>query len=144
MLNNNKYNFYTFSTLLNEQGNYYGEYLVYYKDNNDFVNFSNNLKLIVGEDIISGLSTNNLQGEIIILLVCAIFVIMVFYFIFEVYDTYYNSKKIGCMKLLGFDKTKIANLMIKDKSKIYILSSVIILILTAIFVKILIFSNSYF
>lgn len=135
LLNNNKYNFYTFSTLLNEQGNYYGEYLVYYKDNNDFVNFSNNLKLIVGEDITSGLSTNNLQGEIIILLVCAIFVIMIFYFIFEVYDTYYNSKKIGCMKLLGFDKTKIANLMIKDKSKIYILSSVIILILTAIFVK---------
>lgn len=135
LLNNNKYNFYTFSTLLNEQGNYYGEYLVYYKDNNDFVNFSNNLKLIVGEDITSGLSTNNLQGKIIILLVCAIFVIMIFYFIFEVYDTYYNSKKIGCMKLLGFDKTKIANLMIKDKSKIYILSSVIILILIAIFVK---------
>ena len=135
LLNNNKYNFYTFSTLLNEQGNYYGEYLVYYKDNNDFVNFSNNLKLIVGEDITSGLSTNNLQGEIIILLVCAIFVIMIFYFIFEVYDTYYNSKKIGCMKLLGFDKTKIANLMIKDKSKIYILSSIIILILTVIFVK---------
>ena len=135
LLNNNKYNFYTFSTLLEGQGNYYGEYLVYYKNSNDFVNFSNNLKLIIGQDTTSSLSTSDLQGEIIILLVCAIFVIMVFYFIFEVYDTYYNSKKIGCMKLLGFDKTKIANLMIKDKSKIYILSSIIILILTVIFVK---------
>ena len=134
-LENDKYNFYTFSTLINEKGNYYGEYLVYYKNYDDFVNFSNQIKKIVGKDISTSLSITDLQTETFILLVFSIIFIMIFYFVFEIYDTYYNSKKIGCMKLLGFDKIKISNIMIKNKLKIYIIFSIIILILALILAR---------
>lgn len=132
-LENDKYNYYTFSNLIKDDGNFYGEYLVFYKNYDSFVNFSNQIKQFVGDDIATSLSISDLQSETIILLVFSVIVIMVFYFIFEVYDTYYNSKKIGCMKLLGFDKIKISKIMIKNKLKVYIICSIIILILSVIF-----------
>lgn len=135
ILENDKYNYYVFEKLLNENGNLFGEYVVYYNKYQDFDNFSNELKQLLGQDLKTDSYYNNIQKYIPVIILGAIIILLIFYFIFEIYEIYYKSNYIACMKLLGYDDTKITNLKTKRKSKIYIVTVSIITLLCVLFVK---------
>lgn len=135
LLENNYYNYYTFENLLSNNGNLYGEYIVYYDNYENFAAFSNKVKKIVGNDINSNSSFNNLQNYILLFIFGSVVLLMLFYFIFQVYDSYYKAKNIGCMKLLGFDTSKIAKIMIRKRLQLYFIVIISVLFLSTIFVK---------
>lgn len=124
-LNNDYYNYYTFGTLMLTNGNLYGEYIILYKDFQDYDSFINDVKIIVGSDINSNSSFTNPQKYVAILISVSILILMLFYFIFQIYDSYNVSKKIGCMSLLGFDKIKIAKKIIGKRILIYLVTSIL-------------------
>lgn len=135
LLQNNKYNYYTFQKLLEDNGNLYGEYIVYYKDYNDFSNFTSQVKKLVGQDISSYTKFSNSENYIITALIIGVLFLMIFYFIFQIFDTYYKAKYISCMRLLGFLSFKIAQVMFQKKLKIYSIIVAIILLLSLLFIK---------
>ena len=134
-LNNDYYNYYKFETLMLTNGNLYGEYIILYKDFQDYDSFMNDVKIIVGSDINSNSSFENSQKYVAILISVSILILMLFYFIFQIYDSYNGSKKIGCMSLLGFSKIKIANKIIGKRMLIYILTSILVVFCSFIFVE---------
>lgn len=134
-LSNNLYNYYTFNNLFVNDGNLYGEYIVHYTNYDDFNKFSNELENLLQQDVHSYSNFSNSQQYIAILLVGSIIIIMLFYFIFQIYEIYYSSKDIACMKLLGFGKYKISYIMMKKRLKIYLYLIVFIFLLSIIFLK---------
>lgn len=134
-LKNNYYNYYTFDNLLENNGNLYGEYVVYYKNYNDFDQFTSDVEKIVAQDLKSYSTFNNSQQYILIAIIASVVILMLFYFIFQIYESYYNSKKIACMKLLGIDHWKISNIMIKNKLKLYCGFVLFVLIIVLIFAQ---------
>jgi hypothetical protein len=144
LMENNYYNYYTFDKLLSDGDNLYGEYIVYYKGNNDFAKFSSDVSELLGQDISSNSHFNDLTKYTIIALLISVSIMLLFYFIFQIYDTYYKSQKIGCMKLLGYSESKITSLLIKKRIKIYFLFSLFTLLILLILIKNITFSNLIF
>lgn len=136
LLNNNKYNYYTFDTLFDSNGNLYGSYTIYYNNYSDYSYFIGETEKLLGKSINSKyiLSLNKLDGYILLTIVVSIVILMFLYFIFQVYETYYRSKEIGCMRLIGFSKEKITKNIIKKRLKLYLITIHLILLLT-LFVK---------
>ncbi|MDD2409970.1 MAG: hypothetical protein PHD03_04570 [Bacilli bacterium] len=135
LLKNDYYNYYKFDKLISDGGNLYGEYLVYYKNYSDFDKFSNGVKNLLGQDIVSFSIFNNLYKYIIIIIFGSVSILMLFYFIFQIYETYYKSQQIGCMKLLGYSESKIANIIMGKKIKMYFLFELFLLLSSFVFVK---------
>ncbi len=135
LLENSRYNYYTFQKLLDDNGNLYGEYIVYYKNYQDFSQFSTQVKTVVGQEINSYSRFSNSDKYIIIILIISVIILMIFYFIFQIYDTYYKAKYISCMRLLGFSSNKIVQIMFKKKLKLYSIIITIILLLSLILIK---------
>ena len=134
-LNNNLYNYYTFNNLFENNGNLYGEYIVYYNNYNDYSNFYNDVKQFLQQDIYSFARFNNSHQVLLIILIASIFIIMLFYFVFQTYEVYYSSKDIACMRLLGLDKYKISHIMMKKRIKIYLYIILFLLIFSLLFLK---------
>ncbi len=136
LLNNNKYNYYTFERLFKDNENLYGPYIIYYKNYSDYSYFVEDAGKLLGQCMRSayGFSFNNSESFFMVLILGSIIILMLFYFIFQVYEAYYKSKKIGCMKLLGFSKEKIAKNMMKKRLKAYFIITLAIL-LSTMFIK---------
>ena len=128
LLENDHYNYYMFSKLLEDNGNLYGEYTVYYHNYHDFEMFQNDVTDLLNQDIRSSSHYHNLQSDIIIVFVISIVVLMLFYFIFQIYEIYHKSQHVGCMKLLGYSNQKITNLFFKKSMKGYLVFGFLLLI----------------
>lgn len=134
-LNNNLYNYYLFNNLFENNGNLYGEYIVHYTNYTDFNNFSKQISNLLQQDVHSYAKFNSFQQYLAFILVGSISIIMLFYFIFQIYEIYYASKDIACMNLLGFDARKMSHIMMKKRVKLYLCIISIIFILNLIFLK---------
>ena len=134
-LQNNFYNYYTFDKFFEENENLYGNYITYYKNSNDFETFFTQASVLLGQDLTSSLLSNNMSNYLFIAIISSIIILMFLYFIFQIYDTYHDSKKIACLKLLGFTNNKITNVLINKRLKIYIIIDIIIIALCGIFIK---------
>lgn len=134
-LENHHYNYYLFDQLLVNQENIYGEYIVYYHNNDDFDTFYSELQEIVGKQTNSYLQYQNLQSYIVITIFISIFVLMLFYFIFQIYEVYDRSEYIGCMKLLGYRDSKMSYFLIRNRMVQYIIFCIVLLIFLLLWIK---------
>ena len=136
-LENNKITYQLLDNLLLEKGILHGEYQIYYQNETDFNNFLNAITTDVGLTLHTTTSSNtaNVENLFIIIILVILILISLFYYTFEVYRLYFNAKKIGCMKLLGFDKFKITNHMVKSSFIVYLIASLVILLLLIILAK---------
>ena len=135
-LENNKITYHLLDNLLLEKGILHGEYQIYYQnetDFNDFLNAITNIGLPL--HLTASSNTANVENLFIIIILVILILISLFYYTFEVYRLYFNAKKIGCMKLLGFSKIKITNYMVKNSFISYLLASLVILLLLIILAK---------
>lgn len=139
IFDNSDYNYYLFEKLVEDNGYLYGDYIIYYQNTNDVNNFFSEVNDVFQIDRgalvppISGITT--VSSDLFLLIVLVFILIQcVFYYIFQIYSLYHQSKKIGCMKLLGLSNFKIyKNLILKD-SWIQLLFVPVITILS-LFVK---------
>lgn len=129
------YTYYLMNQVIEKNDNLFGNYFIYYKDFQDYSNFVNEVNELLGYDTYSYAFSNNIENYIVILIVGCLLFLLLFYFIFQIYEYNNNSKKIGCMRLLGFDLKTINKNMIYKNLIIYIIGLFIILILSIIFVK---------
>lgn len=129
------YTYYLMNQMYETNDNTFGEYFVFYKDFQDYSNFMNELNELMGADMHSISISNGIQGYIGVLIIGSFVFLSLFYFIFQIYDYNNNSKKIGCMKLLGFDINRINKNMIYKNLKIYVISALLACIIAMIFVK---------
>ncbi len=136
-LANNKITYYLLDTLIEEKGTLHDNYKIFYKNESDYTNFINTINTNIGYDITNTgiVGTQNVENLFFILILVILILILLFYYTFEIYRLYYSSKKIGCMKLLGFDKIKITNVMVKNSFLFYLIAVLIITILLLIFAK---------
>ena len=136
-LADNKITYYLLDTLIEDNGILHDTYQVFYKSESDYTNFINAVKTNIGYDFTSAFvtQTDNVEDLFLILILIVLILISLFYYTFEIYRLYYSSKKIGCMKLLGFDKLKITNVMVKSSFLVYLIAVLIIFILLLIFAK---------
>lgn len=113
-LNNSKYNFKLFSELVDEGKYLYGNYKLFYQDNEQLGNFFR-VSNINSEQFLSQIQTSTLNyNTLSYIIIILIFLLGLFYYVFQIYSVYNQSKKIGCMKLLGLDNKKIyKNVIIK-------------------------------
>ncbi len=136
LLNNNKYNYYTFANLFENNGNLYGPYILYYDNYSNYSYFINEVESLLGPSMNINyiFSLNNSSNYIMLLIMASVVIIMLFYFVFQIYEVYYKSKEIGCMRLLGFSKEKITKILIKKRINVYLII-VLIILLSTMFIK---------
>ena len=135
LLGDNFYSYYLMDEMVAKNDSLIGIYYVFFTDFSNFSNFINELDGLLGYETYTLSSFNDITNYIIVLIIGCILALLLFYFIFQVYEYYNNSKKIGCMKLLGFDNSKINKNMIRNKLKIYLITMLIIVILMLCFAK---------
>lgn len=135
LLEDHYYTYYLMDQLIEKDDSLFGNYSVLYTDFNDYSNFISEVNKLVGYNTYSISLSTNIDKYIASAIIGSFFVLLLFYFVFQVYEYYNNSKKIGCMKLLGFDINKINKNMISKNVKIYLISILILFLLIIIFVK---------
>lgn len=135
LLEDHYYTYYLMDQLIEKDGSLFGNYSVLYTDFNDYSNFISEANKLVGYNTYSISLSTNIDKYISIAIIGSFFVLLLFYFVFQVYEYYNNSKKIGCMKLLGFDINKINKNMISKNVKIYLISILILFLLIIFLVK---------
>ena len=122
LLNNDDYNYYSFSNYLNSDNQIFGSYIIYCQQKNNCDDFKKAISdVIVQNNVDINIKFNNSQNYVLIVLLICSFILLNLYFIFQIFDTYKNSKKIGCMRMLGFSDTKILNKLSLKKLYIYLL-----------------------
>ena len=129
------YTYYLMDTMIEKNDGLFGNYSILYTDFQNYSNFMNEINELLGYNTYSTSFSNNVQNYIAILLAGSLIFLLLFYFIFQVYEYYNNSKKIGCMKLLGFDIKRINKNMNHKNIKIYFASLIIMLLLSMLFIK---------
>ena len=129
------YSYYLMNEMLDNNDSLYGNYEILYKNFEDYSNFIYEVNELVGYDTQAIMLTSSLDRLIIMLMIGSIIFLFIFYFIFQIYEYYNNSKKIGCMKLLGYDTDKINQKMIQKNMKVYFYSIFIIMLFIICFVK---------
>ncbi|MEG2322109.1 MAG: hypothetical protein RSB71_01285 [Bacilli bacterium] len=129
------YSYYLMDEMIEKNDNMFGEYFIFYTNFQDYSNFMNDVNNFMGVDMRSTSLSNGVQGYIGILIIGSAIFLFLFYLIFQVYEYNNDSKKIGCMRLLGFDMQKINKNMIIRKLKIYCISLILTLLLAIVFIK---------
>lgn len=129
------YSYYLMDQIFENKDSLVGTYHVFYKDFQDYSNFINSVNEFVGYDVHSVLLYSTIQRDIFILIVGSFIFLFLFYFIFQVYECYNNSNKIGSMNLLGFDTFKMGIVMTRKSVKANLLAMFAILILSLCIVK---------
>ncbi len=139
-LDNDRFVFYSVE-VMNENDIYrYGDYSLYYKDDSQLESFIHEVSIILNEpqEMLLNYHWGQLSSHIDLLLiaiiVCILFFILFFYLI-TVFQLYKESKKIGCLLLLGFRKIDITILMIKESIKYLVFSSLCYFLLCALFLS---------
>lgn len=137
----NLYTYYTMDAMFENRNHLFGDYFILYTDFSCYSNFINEVSELLGYNpSFISFSSNVLSYIAMITIGCLLF-LMLFYFIFQVYDYYNNSKKIGCMKLLGFSLNKINKIMLHKNIIICFISLLIVLLLSIIFIKNITFNH---
>lgn len=117
-LKNSKYNFYLYDELVNNNGYLFGNYKIFYKSIDELNDFYGEASLIGinREEISSNIVTIPFNTQFVMLIILLLILILcLFYYVFQIYNIYNQSKKIGCMKLLGLNYCKIyKNIVLKD------------------------------
>lgn len=129
------YTYYLMDTMIDNGDSLFGSYSILYNNFQNYSNFMNEVNNLLGYDSYSIGYYNSIDNYILMLIVGSLLFMMLFYFIFQVYDYYNNSKKIGCMKLLGHDILHINKNMCRKNVIICFISFLSILLLSVIFVK---------
>lgn len=129
------YTYYLMDQMIENTDSLFGTYFIYYSDFENYSNFVNEVNDLLGYDVKSSAFLHDIQDYVVILISGSLLFLLLFYFIFQVYEYYNNSQKIGCMKLLGFDTGKINRNMISKNMKIYLITILFIVILILVFVK---------
>lgn len=106
-LNNSKYNYKLFSELIDEGKYLYGNYKLFYQNDEQLENFFS-VSNINSQQFLSQVQTSTLNYTTLSYIVIILILLLgLFYYVFQIYSVYNQSKKIGCMKLLGIDNKKI-------------------------------------
>ena len=103
-LNNDYYNYYLIDKLIDDGNNVHGTYFVFYKDWKDYSNFLNQANEFLGYDTKANIFTDSLEMNVLFVMFVSLTFLLLFYFIFQMYEYYSKSKKIGCMKLLKINQ----------------------------------------
>lgn len=136
-LNNHRYGFYSIKELKNRNLYRYGTYSLYYQNEIDKFNFLDQVaKLLnVSQQQIINPNVGKIQvhtdllyaGLILSTLLCCLF-----YFVIVLFLFYRDSKKIGVLALLGFDKLKIFKLLNLKSIFLICICSIIIISLASL------------
>lgn len=115
-LNNHRYGFYSIQELKNKNLYRYGTYSLYYQNEIDKFNFLDQVAKLLNASQQQLINPNfgKIQVHIDILyigLILATLLCSLFYFVIVLFLFYRDSKKIGVLALLGFDKLKIFKLL---------------------------------
>ncbi len=111
-MNNNKYEFHSYKEMAQEGIYWYGTYMVYYHNLENFDKFVSDISEVLSlnkEELIlenSGVIEKNTSWLYMGTIGLIIFFI-VFFFLISIYNMYRNSKEIGCLVLLGLDDKSI-------------------------------------
>ena len=135
LFDNDYYSYYLFDSLYENNNSLFGNYYVFYKDYSDYNKFVYDIKNIVGYDVQSISASTKLENYVMVVLFGAFIFLFLLYFIFQIFDYNSNSKKIGCMRILGFDIKKINFKMIYKNMIVYFITSLIIILFSVLFVK---------
>ena len=136
LMGDHYYTYYLMDELIDSNSGLHGRYTVLYKNYEDYSRFILELNETLGYDTSSDaiyLSSNFIK-YIGFAIIGSLVFLLLFYFIFQIYAYYNQSKKIGCMKLLGYDNKKINQKMIRKNIYIYMISMMILLLLSVIFI----------
>lgn len=131
----NLYTYYTMDAMFENKDNLFGDYVILYTDFSCYSNFINEVSELLGYNPNFISFSSNIQSYIAMITFGCLLFLMLFYFIFQVYDYYNNSKKIGCMKLLGFSLNKINKVMLRKNIIMCFISLLIVLLLSIIFIR---------
>ncbi len=134
-LNNDYYNYYLIDKLIDDGNNVHGTYFVFYKDWKDYSNFLNQANEFLGYDTKANIFTDSLEMNVLFVMFVSLTFLLLFYFIFQMYEYYSKSKKIGCMKLLGFKNKSINKKLIKSTLKLMFVTMIGILTFIIFFVE---------
>ena len=129
------YTYYLMNQLFEKNDNMFGNYLVLYDDLQNYNNFMNDINDLMGKDMRSMSISNGIQKYVGIIIIGSLIFLSLFYFIFQIYIYNSNSKKIGCMKLLGIDNFRINQNLIFKRIIAYLICSIITSMLSILFVK---------
>lgn len=129
------YTYYLMDKMIEENDSLFGNYYIFYDDFQNYSNFVTEVNDLIGYDTHSLSFSTGIEKYLIVLIASSLAFLLLFYFVFQIYDYNNNSKKIGCMKLLGFDIKMINKNMLRKNIKIQIICSIIILFLLMIFIK---------
>ena len=129
------YTYYLMNQLFEKNDNMFGNYLVLYDDLQNYNNFMNDINDLMGKDMRSMSISNGIQKYVGIIIIGSLIFLSLFYFIFQIYIYNSNSKKIGCMKLLGIDNFRINQNLIFKRIIAYLICSIITSILSILIVK---------
>lgn len=116
-LNTDTYNIYKFSSLLDNEIYLYNSYAVYYQDYGNLEKFyaqvSNTFDIPMDalKDT-SGVMMGHSTLLFVCMIICSAFLLLL-YFTLVLFDLYEQSKKIGCLKLLGFTSYGMMNVLLK-------------------------------
>ena len=135
LFGDNYYTYYLMNEMISSNQSLFGNYYIFYEDFNNYSNFINDVNNYIGYDTNSLSLSTNIESYIIVLIVASISFLLLFYFIFQIFEYNNNAKKIGCMKLLGFDNYMINKNMIKKTIWVCIYTLIVILLSALIFIK---------
>lgn len=136
LMNDHYYTYYLMEDLIDSNLGLHGRYTVLYENYEDYSNFTLELNESLGYNTSSGAIylSSNFSKYIICVIIGSLLFLTFFHFIFQIYAYYNQSKKIGCMKLLGYDNKRINKKMIHKHIYIYIISMMILLLLSILLI----------
>lgn len=132
LLDNNHFYLYKFSSLYNDDSYNYGSYQVYYQDTVTLEKFYQQVAnhfdmkydMLLGN---AGVLLGNAKEMMIGMFFCMILLLLL-YFSLTLFDLYKKSKKLGCLKLLGFTKLDIMIVLLKKQIGYYVIFSCVLLL----------------
>lgn len=137
-LNNHKYKYGTITSLIKQQGYVFGDYSLFYKNDEQLNSFISSTEKILNTNksdfmLPSWGRLTKHSNYIFIIMILALVLSVLFFFVFQIFQLYKRSKAIGCMRLLGFSSRAISRkFIIPDMKLLLPFSSIMIIIVSFI------------
>ena len=88
------YTYYLMDEMIEKNDSLFGNYTILYTDFQDYSNFINEMNELLGYNTYSSAFSSNIHNYILILIIGSSIFLLLFYFIFQVYEYYNHSKKL--------------------------------------------------
>ncbi|WP_305118582.1 hypothetical protein, partial [Thomasclavelia cocleata] len=135
ILHNDNFAIFSFKKLIDNQGYLFSDYQIFYENEQEYIEYINQIKEIFGDDLKVNIQEQNIQSSNEILISLLILIIAgLFYLIIEVFSIYNISKKLVIMKLLGFSNFMILKKVVKKDVNFYISLSILLIIIDFIII----------